>query len=232
MAAEKVKKNKYGPVGREDVDMNSLRPGYIRVIHKAPNDYNAQPGELLDGDSGAHLGKEITVIPIKKFIDWVKFSKDDFKPEDRSFDGKTWVSGKPFAKDEDWKFKRINFLVFIAGMDSKMPLILSFSKTSLAAGRKMDAVIAKNNIANDMPIFANMFKVWTTKESNDAKQTYFILNVEKLPEDAPEKVQDEANRQFEAYTKMLAEDRTRILAAPKEAPQLAEGARKKTDRKY
>lgn len=232
MAKETVKKNKYGPVGREDVDMNSLRPGYIRVIHKAPNDYNAQPGEMLDGDSGAHLGKEIVVIPIKKFIDWVKFSKDDFKPEDRSFDGKTWVSGAAFAKDEDWKFKRVNFLVFIAGMDSKMPLILSFSKTSLAAGRKMDAVIAKNNIANDMPIFANQFKIWTTKESNDAKQIYYVLNVERLPDEAPEKVQDEAFKQHTAYTKMLTEDRQRLLEAPKSAPALQEGARKKVDRKY
>lgn len=230
--AKETKKSKYGPVGREDVDMNSLRPGFIRVIHKSPNDYNAQPGEMLDSDSGEHLGKEIVVVPIKKFIDWVKFSKDDFKPEDRSFDGKVWVqSGRPFAKDEEWKYKRINFLVFIEGHDSKMPVILSFGKTSLAAGRKMDAVIAKNNIANDTPIFANRFKVWTSKESNDAKQIYYVLNVEKQAEDAPEKVQDEAFKQYETYTKILSEDRQRLLEAPKQEA-LPEAAPKKEKRKY
>ena len=229
--AEK-KKNKYGPVGREDVDMNSLRPGFIRVIHKSPNDYNAQPGEMLDSDSGEHLGKEIVVVPIKKFIDWVKFGKDDFKLEDRSFDGVTWVSsGRAFTKDEEWQCKRINFLVFIEGHDSKMPLILSFGKSSLSAGRKMDAVIAKNNLANDAAIFSNRFKIWTSKETNEAKQSWFILNAEKLAEETPEKVQDEAFKQHEAYTKILSEDKQRLLDAPKhEALPAASG--KKKDRKY
>lgn len=223
---------KYGPVGQEDVNMNTLRPGFIRLIQKTSAKQGFNLGDLVDGDTGEVLGKEIVVIPVKKYIDWVKFT-DDFKLDDRSIDGQTWVNSKrPLSPDEKWQDMRVNFLVYIQGRTGDMPQILTFGKTSMKYGQKMETTIAKNITINKEPIFGRMWRIYTDIETNKKKQEYAVIKAELLPGEPDDDMLEKANKAAGTFTKMLAENKAKLLemgtgqAAPAAAPAV------KKSRKY
>lgn len=146
-----------------------------------------RPGMIINSLTKEELPGEF--IPIFKFTNWIRFNPRDKK--DPNFDPAygpgdiIWRSTDPLDIKvvEESKFgvngenplatKFINFFCYFPGVN--MPLILSFSKTSLKAGRRLLSLAQFSG--RDM--FGTKYKVVSKQETGDAG-TYFVLNVDQV----------------------------------------------------
>ncbi len=212
---------KFKNVGVEDVSVKDLSISFIKLVQKTSNVPGAKAGDIVDSVSGRKLDNPLIVVPIKKFIDWVKFN-DDFMICGRSVDGKTWDDGEELTEEERWKNKRINFFVYLEDQDTAtLPYCISFGKSSFKAGQKM-ANISDKHILMGAPIFSQKFKL-STKETKFNKNTAFVWEVELAGDVDNEDFMDEANKMRESINSRIKND-TNLLASHKEEAEEAEEA--------
>lgn len=160
--------------------LQALSPEVI----ESPKEF--QPGLLINS-----LTKEIlpsTFIPIFRGFSWCRFnprnSKDpnfnsDFGPGDL-----IWRSSDPTEQrvikesmfgpngERPLATKFLNFFSFFPGVP--MPVIVSFSSTSIKAGQQLNSMAQFSN--DDM--FASSYELTSKLESND-KGSYYVLRVKK-----------------------------------------------------
>jgi hypothetical protein len=152
----------------DPVSGDALRPGMI---------INSLTKQVLPGE----------IIPVFKFTNWIRFnprnSKDaNFNPDYGPGDI-IWRTNDPLdlRVQEEGKFgangeaplatKFINFFCYFPGVN--MPVILSFAKTSLKAGRRLLSLAQFSG--RDM--FTTKYKIASKQETGDAG-TYFVLVVD------------------------------------------------------
>lgn len=132
-------------------------------------------------------------IPIFKFTNWIRFNPRNTK--DQNYDPAygpgdiMWRSKDPldprviteskFGEDgsNPLATKFLNFFSMFPGVD--MPVIVSFSKTSFKAGKRLLS-LAQFATKDGKPIdmFEKKYKLSVKQEVNDAKQVYFVLAVD------------------------------------------------------
>lgn len=223
---------KFKGVGAEDVSVNDLSISFIKLVQKTSNVPGAKAGDIVDSVSGKKLDNPLIVVPIKKFIDWVKFN-DDFMICGRSVDGKTWDDGEELTEEERWKNKRINFFVYLEDQDTAtLPYCISFGKSSFKAGQKMANISDKHILMEQAPIFSQKFKL-SAKETKFNKNTAFVWEVELEGEVDNEDFMDEANKMRESISNRIKND-TNLLAAHKEEKEAEEpkAETKKSKRRF
>lgn len=182
---------KYGNAGVEDVNKDEMGVSFIKVVQATSDVDGASPGDFVSS-AGDNFGKEVVLIPVKKFINWVKFNEDDFSLEDRSDDGKIWKgSGEELNEDEKWQNKRINFLVLVDGEEKPIPHIIAFGKTSFKAGQKMSKIVDKYVLLKQEPIFSKKFLITSREEKKD-KFKYQVMETELLEDSVSTPVMDQA----------------------------------------
>lgn len=230
----KKSKKDYGAVGLEDINVADMRPSFIKLVQKSSNVEGAKPGDLVDGGTGENLGTSIVVQPVKKYIDWVKFNENN-ELEDRSQDGVTWdISKRPLTEDEKWQEKKINFFVYVDGLESELPYILSFGKTSFKTGKKMADALDKVVFLKKEPIFSKLFKIGSKIEENKNHQKYFVYTAEMMKEEPDDDDMDKANEMFLQMTALIKSNAGKQLTAGSSPNLLDETqpAKKKPARKY
>ena len=144
-----------------------------------------QPGLIINSLTKEVLPVEF--VPVFKFTNWIRFNPRNSK--DPNFDPLygagdiIWRSKDPLDPrvQEESQFgangeaplatKFINFFCYFPGVN--MPLILSFSKTSLKAGRRLLSLAQFSG--KDM--FATKYKLASKQEIGEAGP-YFVLNVD------------------------------------------------------
>ena len=134
-----------------------------------------------------------TFIPVFKFTNWIRFNPRNAK--DQNYDPAygpgdiIWRSKDPldprviaeskFGEDgsNPLATKFLNFFAMFPGVD--MPVIISFSKTSFKAGKRLLTLAqfaTKDGQAIDL--FGRKYRLGVKQEVNDAKQMYFVLTVD------------------------------------------------------
>lgn len=223
--AKDLKKNSVVP-GAEDVSTNDMSFSFIKLIQKSSTVKGTKPGDIVDSASGKKLGETVNVIPIKKFIDWIKFN-DDFQVEDRSQDGITWKnSGDKLDEEEKWKNKRINFFVLLEDQEpDTLPYCLSFGKTSYKAGQKMQKISDQHIVLDKQPIFSQMFAV-SSHEEPFGKYKSFVFDVELVGDIEDQAFLKSAMQLRESMQKKIQQNPERLLEAPQEQEEAAPPAKK------
>ncbi len=144
-----------------------------------------RPGMIINSLTKEILPQEF--VPIFKFTNWVRFNPRNSK--DPNFDPAygvgdiIWRSSDPLDPKvvEFGKFgengeppiatKFLNFFCYFPGVN--MPLILSFSKTSFTAGKRLLSLAQFSN--KDM--FATKYKITSKQEIGEAG-AYFVFTVD------------------------------------------------------
>ncbi len=186
--------------------LQALSPEVVEKA-KAPDGTVLEPGMIINS-----LTKEIlpdVFIPVFKFTNWIRFNPRNKKEEgfDPAFEPGAiiWRSVDPMDPrvQEEAKFgpngekplaiKFLNFFSFFPGVS--MPIIVSFSKTSFNAGRRL--LTMGQFSGKDM--FAKKYALAAKQEASDAG-VYFVLTVEPREEASEEEYGTGANlwEQFHA----------------------------------
>ncbi len=149
------------------------------------NDGKYRPGMVINSLSKEALPGEF--IPVFKFTNWIRFNPR--KKEDPAFDPAfdpgeiIWRSADPndprVLAESDFgpngekplATKFMNFFCIFPGHQGAV--ILSFSKTSFKAGKKLISLALRTG--GDM--FSQKYRLNTKKEEKDSN-TYFVFNVE------------------------------------------------------
>ena len=134
-------------------------------------------GQILNNLTAEQLPDEF--IPVFVTIEWMKFnprnSKDEgFDPthEPGALIWKTADKNAPeVANDpESWRYKCLVFLTYFPGVS--MPLVLTFSKTSFAAGKKLLS-LAQFSGGN---MFSRKYRLTSKKEEKEGN-IYYVMQV-------------------------------------------------------
>lgn len=181
------------PTQKEDLQipraklLQALSPEVV-VGEKDPvSNEPLRPGMIINSLTKQVLPAEF--IPVFKFTNWIRFNPrntkaDDYDPAYGPGDI-IWRSTDPLDPrvQEEGKFgpngeaplatKFLNFFCWFPGVN--MPVVLSFSKTSLKAGRRLLSLAQFSG--RDM--FATKYKITSKQETGDAG-SYFVLNVEQV----------------------------------------------------
>jgi len=182
------------PTEQEDL----ILPRVLMIQYTPPKTVEIDPKIHVPGSLINSLTKEIlpldeaggvVFVPILKKKNWVRFnpSKKDDKNFDPAFEpgAVIWRSDNPL----DPRVKAgsefgpngeppavtafLNFLAYIPGY--KMPIIVSFSKTSYRAGKELLSLTQ----FSDGDMFAWKYRLKAKAEKNDLGQ-FFVLKVEKI----------------------------------------------------
>lgn len=164
-----------GDIGQEDLIIPRVKlfQGNPTEAEQYPN---AKGGQILNSLTAETLGG--LFVPVFQTFEWIKFnarnSKDpDFDPSYepgamiwRTTDPKDdRVAGDPDA----WKHKTIKFLCYFEGQP--MPLILTFAKTSYAAGKKLLSLAKFSGLS----MFMRKYKLTSKKEEKEGNLYYVFL---------------------------------------------------------
>lgn len=131
-------------------------------------------GEIYS-TTGEVFGKQIDIIVVKPFVNWVRFDKGKGMVG-RSYNGQTWEEGeligqeliKTKENDETFKCKRYNFYVIKAGQGDAIPYILSmYSSSGGKTGSDLYNKIALSMVKNSAPCFARKYTLSTIQDKND-----------------------------------------------------------------
>lgn len=179
------------PIDKEDLQipraklLQAMSPEVVAGESDPVSKEALRPGMIINSLTKQVLPVEF--IPVFKFTNWIRFNPRNSK--DPNFDPAygpgdvIWRTADPLDTrvQEEGKFgdngeaplatKFLNFFCFFPGVN--MPVILSFSKTSLKAGRRLLSLAQFSG--RDM--FATKYKVASKQETGDAG-TYFVLIVD------------------------------------------------------
>jgi len=166
----------------------------MKLLQFMSPEVTEEPDKFKAGSILNSLTKEVLsdrFIPIFKFTQWIRFNPRDEKAPgyDPAFapGAVIWRSTDPedpkvisegaFGENGEVPLatKFLCFFSYFPGVD--MPIIVSFSKTSIKAGRRLLSLCKFANC--DM--FARAYKIKTVKETKDlggTKATYYVLSVD------------------------------------------------------
>lgn len=186
------------PQGMEDVDQNDLIIPRAKLLQplspelQEPN-CDLRPGFIINSITKEILPEEF--IPVFMGYQWLKFNpRDDNSPDFNPAynpgqliyrtndpndelvqrEGKFGPNGEPPAI-----LKFMNFLSYFPG--EPMPIIVSFTKTSYKAGKRLASLVMFTSEGGRM--YTRKYKLTSKQEKND-KGVYYVLNVE--PSGKPE----------------------------------------------
>lgn len=181
------------PVDQEDL----ILPRVLLIQYTPPKTIEIDPKVHTPGTLINSLTKEVlsaegsglVFVPILKKTNWVCFNPS--KKEDKNFDpafepgAVIWRTDDPLDPrvkagsefgpngEPPRVTKFLNFLAYIPGQ--KMPIIVSFSKTSYKAGKELLSLTQ----FSDGDMFAWQYRLRSKAEKNDLGQ-FFVLKVEKI----------------------------------------------------
>jgi len=197
------------PIEREDLIipraslLQSKSPEVEESLEKGDGKY--KPGMVANSLTKEVLQAEF--VPVFKFTNWIRFNSR--KKEDSNFDPAfdageiIWRSTDPLDPRviEEAQFgpngekpkatKFMNFFCLFSGQQG--PVILSFSKTSFKAGKKLISLALR--AGGDM--FSQKYRLGTKKEEKDSN-TYYVLTVEPAGP-ADEQIYKEAEKLYEQF---------------------------------
>lgn len=181
----KTRKGFEEPIAKEDLIIPRAKLLQALSPEVVEDGKKFQPGMIINSLTKEILPQEF--VPIFKFTNWVRFNPRNSK--DENFDP-AFGSGDVIWRETDpldpkvvefGKFgpngeppiatKFLNFFCYFPGVN--MPLILSFSKTSFNAGKRLLSLAQFSN--KDM--FATKYKVASKQEVGEAG-AYFVLVVD------------------------------------------------------
>lgn len=165
-----------------------------------------KPGRLIDNLSLAELPKRF--VPIFVRTKWLRFNaQETTKPGyDPAFElgAKIWESTDPLdprvQAEGQWgpnneppiATKFLEFFCMFEGMN--MPVLLSFAKTSLEAGKKLLSLARFSG----EHMFSNTYELGTKLETNKMKQQFYVLTVKRLEAVKPEDL-EKYGAMFESF---------------------------------
>jgi hypothetical protein len=214
--------------GFEGLTEGDFQLSRAKIVQSSTPEFKSDPktftlGAVIDNITLKELPKEF--IPVMRFVNWIRFNprKKDDPNFDPAFDaGKViWKSTDPFDPKvvEEGVFgpngeppkatKFINYLCIFPG--ERLPIILSFAKTSCKAGIKLLnlAMRAGGNL------YDNKYRLTTHLEGeNDV--TYFVADVEAAGK-ADENLVEIAKAYRKFFGKMIAKVEEHIVAAAEES---------------
>lgn len=160
-----------------EIDVSEIKIPWIMVgqlVSGEVKEGRVKYGEIYS-TTGEVFGKELDIIVIKPFINWVRFDKGEGMVG-RSSNGHTWEEGKlagqPLSKerdnDETFKCKRYNFYVIKAGQNDAIPYILSmYSSSGGKTGSELYNKIALSMVKLQKPCFVKKYRLFTVPDKND-----------------------------------------------------------------
>jgi len=208
--------NQAKPLGRgheEELDRDDILIPRVKLLQAlnpevAEDPKKYMPGMLINSLTGEELPE--VFIPIQKSTEWIFFNPR--KKNDEGFNSDydpgalIWRStdrNDPHVQalgEDAWRHKFLHFLAYFPG--TEMPVILSFSRTSMKAGKKLNTLT--KFCGGDM--FERNYKVASVQETND-QGTYFVLKV------AQGQILDKEREEFkisEAYYNDFANKRVQV----------------------
>lgn len=149
-----------------------------------------KPGMIINSLTKKVLPESF--IPIVRFVNWIRFNPRDKKHEnfDPSFEPGAimWMSNDPHdprvQREGGWgangekplATKFVNFLSYFPGVD--MPIIVSFAKTSFAAGKELTSLVK----FTPGDTFSRKYKIVSKQEKNDLG-SWFEFKIAQLGEE-------------------------------------------------
>lgn len=173
-------------VDREDFVMP--RAKIVQAISQEHTKDNVEIGKVINSRTKEELPD--TFIPLFRFTFWIKFNPKNTK--DPAFDSSyepgqmvyriTDPNDPRLKTDAVWgpnneppsATKFISFLVIFEGR--KMPIILSFARTSAKAGKKLYSLALDYAYENKEPMYARKYKLLSRKESSSGNE-YFVYDI-------------------------------------------------------
>jgi hypothetical protein len=173
--------------------LQALSPEVVDKVKDPTTQIRLEPGMIINSLTKEVLPEEF--VPVFKFTNWIRFNPRN--PKAANYDpaygpGEViWRSKDPtdprvveesrFGADGSVPLatKFLNFFSSFKGV--KMPVIVSFSKTSFKAGKRLLSLAqfaTKDGRALDM--FGMRYKLTSKEETNDASQKYFVLVIDML----------------------------------------------------
>ena len=178
--------------GATDFSTSDIKLSQIYLtqqMSEAAADGTARPGDFTDSVTKENFGKEVNIIILKKYVEWMTFrpkaqeavDRDaengviwaDGETMKRSRDGKSWADGVAIDKEIAWKYEQYKYYVLIQGVNS-LPSILSFKNTSKKAGKELANLLFRFTNVNKEPIYARSYKLSSNSTKND-KGTFFEM---------------------------------------------------------
>ena len=169
-----------GDFSTKDIKLSQI---YLtQQMSDASTDGTARPGDFVDSVTGENYGKEVNLIVLKKYMEWVAFkpknSEDTLiwgegETMKRSVNGKTWMDGSEIDPYIAWKYEQYKYYVLVQGKVS-LPCVLSFKNTSKKAGKDLANLLFRfTNVAKE-PIYARSYKLSSDSVKGD-KGTFFTM---------------------------------------------------------
>jgi hypothetical protein len=173
--------------------LQALSPEVVKGAKDPATQLDLKPGMIINSLTKEILPSEF--IPIFKFTNWIRFNPRNTK--DPAYDAAygpgevIWRTNDPLDPRviEESKFgadgtpplatKFLSFFSVFKGVG--MPVVVSFSKTSFKAGKRLLSLAqfaAKDNQPLDM--FGMRYALSSVQETNPAGQMYFVLDVKQL----------------------------------------------------
>lgn len=183
--------------GAEALDNSVLEMPRVCLLQSKSPEVEEKPREFIAGDIINNLTKEKlgeSFIPIFAFINWLKFNPRNVA--DPAYDASygagdlIWKIDDPLdprTKEAEFgpngekpvAMKVINFVCYFPPI--KMPLVLSFSKTSFKAGRQLSSMVKFAGV----DAFARQYKLGAKLEKGTAG-SYYVYTVSPNGMTAPE----------------------------------------------
>ena len=185
-------------IDQKDLVLPMLKVGQALSDEVANGD--ARPGNLINSLTGDVYEGEVEVVLVDTFKGrFFKPEKDS--PDTYTAPGDVmplnWPhpdAGKPFAESSDAEEKWVeaanagdiewgsgppiqtthNFVGFIVGDDSGLPMRLSFKSAATPQARKLNTLLTTSRTP-----WANVYKLTTTEETNSANQRFYVPNVKR-----------------------------------------------------
>ena len=174
------------PFEREDLEMP--RAKIVQSTTQEFKDEKVKLGTIVHSLNLEELPK--TFIPLFKFTFWIRWNPR--KTTDENFDpaydagAQIYRTDDPndhrLLKDKDWgpngepprATKFLNFLCVFEGI--KTPIVVSFAKTSMRAGRRLFSLAMNFAMENGEPMYGRKYTL-TSKKTASGGNEYFIAEV-------------------------------------------------------
>lgn len=202
-----------GARGLENFDKKDLvlaRISLMQGLSKLVTKEKKVPGTFVNTLTKETLGESVEFIPVSvtKYFDLLK--QDPSDPTKMIFEGRTYnendpkLIGRRFFNEDGLKANVNSVISYLVLLDGE-PALLSFSKTSYKAGKKLGTIASLSG----KDLFATTYRVKAKAESRKDND-YFVMEVEE--------VGDTSETDFKLAEKMYDNFGSRIGAIVDKAP--------------
>lgn len=185
----------WGAEGAAREDMLIPRVLLMQAMSKFVADGKAAPGDIVDSvniETLAKLNGGVEIIPIMTFKEWRKYKvvngeseylgKEAWGPHNATLEHEVVKDGITYRND-----MVLNFFVLLANRIHELPHLVSFSKSSYHAGKKLSTHFQISGMRK-LPPALQTFNLTSQKTTYD-KYTYFIYDVAKKRETKKEELE-------------------------------------------